>query len=172
MNGRWRRTVFKYLTEAVNWVAYISISAIVLITSIDVIGRYFLNMPLLGGLELLELSMAVFGGFAILYTTTRRGHISVDLFFVRFPKRLQIAIDSFGSILGSAVWGVIAYRVFVLGKQSLMTRFSSAILNIPIGPFEIVLALALALYSLVLLIQAFRPLATEGSENEEGELSL
>jgi TRAP-type C4-dicarboxylate transport system permease small subunit len=129
-------------------------------------------MPLLGGLELLELSMAVFGGFAILYTTTRRGHISVDLFFIKFPKHLQIAILCFGSILGSAVWGVIAYRVFVLGKQSLKTKFSSAILNIPIGPFEIVLAFALALYSLVLLIQAFRPPVTKGSEDEEGELNI
>jgi len=171
MNGRWTHTVLNYLIEVVNWIAYISISAVVLITSVDVAGRYFFNMPIMGGTELLELTMAVFGGFAILYTSTRRGHIAVDLFYVLFPRRLQVAIHGFGHLLGSGVWGIIAYKSFVLGKDSLMTGFSSAILNIPVGPFELVLATALGLYSLVLLVQAFLPPAVAPGVGE-GELTL
>ena len=172
MNGKGLHAVFKYLTEAVNWVGYISISAIVLITAIDVIGRYCFNRPLMGALELLELLMAVFGGFAILHTTARRGHISVDLLFAIFPRRLQMAVHIFGSIMGSAIWAIVAYRVFTLGRQSLLTRYYTTILYIPTGPFEIVLACMLGLFSLVLLVQAFVPPSAKKSENIEEELSI
>jgi TRAP-type C4-dicarboxylate transport system permease small subunit len=130
-------------------------------------------MPIIGANELLELSMAVFGGFAIVYTTTRRGHISVDLFFVMFPRRLKTAIHVFGSLLGSVVWGAVAYRVLALGKESVITRYSSTILNIPTGYFELVLAFALALFSLILLVQAFfLPQSIKGSKDEDRGLSL
>jgi TRAP-type C4-dicarboxylate transport system permease small subunit len=173
MNGRRRSAVVRYLSEAVNWIGYITLSAIVLVTSADVIGRYCFNTPIIGANELLELSMAVFGGFAIVHTTTRRGHISVDLFFVMFPRRLKTAIHVFGSLLGSVVWGMVAYRILALGKESVITGYSSTILNIPTGYFELVLAFALALFSLILLIQAFfLPKSTKGSKDEDGGLSI
>jgi len=172
MNSKRLHAVFKYLAEAVNWVGYISISAIVLVTAIDVIGRYCFNKPLLGSLELLELLMAVFGGFAILHTTARRGHINVDLLFAIFPRRLQIAVHAFGSMMGSAIFAIIAYRVFTLGRQSLLTRYYTTILFIPTGPFEIVLACMLGLFSLVLFVQAFLPPSAKKSENVEEELSI
>jgi len=173
MNSGWRSEVVKYLSEAVNWIGYITLSEIVLLTSADVICRYCFNMPIIGANELLELSMAVFGGFAIVHTTARRGHISVDLFFVMFSRRLQTAIHVFGSLLGSLVWGAVAYRVLALGKESVITGYSSIILNIPTGYFELVLAFALALFSLILLTQAFfLPQSTKGSEDEDGGLSI
>ena len=173
MNSGWRSEVVKYLSEAVNWIGYITLSEIVLLTSADVICRYCFNMPIIGANELLELSMAVFGGFAIVHTTTRRGHISVDLFFVMFPRRFKTAIHVFGSLLGSLVWGAVAYRVLALGKESIITGYYSTILHIPTGYFELVLALALALFSLILLTQAFfLPQSTKGSEDEDGGLSI
>ena len=173
MNSRRRSSIVRYFSETVNWIGYITLSAVVLITSADVVGRYCFNMPIIGANELLELSMAVFGGFAIVYTTTRRGHISVDLFFVMFSRRLQTAIHVFGYLLGSLVWGVVAYRVLALGKESVITGYSSTILNIHTGYFELVLAFALALFSLILLIQAFfLPQSTKGSEDKDGGLSI
>jgi TRAP-type transport system small permease protein len=171
MNGQWRATVLKIITEAIHWVAYISISAIVILTTIDVIGRYFFNKPIMGGMELLELSMAIFGGAAILYTSTRRGHIAVDLFYAMFPRPIQVAVHGFGSLLGFAIWGIIAYKAFILGRESLMTGFASSILMIPVGPFELILAVSLGLYSIVQLVQAFRPPADDAGNHEE-ELSL
>ncbi len=162
----------KALTEAVNWIGYVSVSCVVLITSVDVVGRYCFNSPVLGSLELLELCMAVLGGFAILYTTSRRGHISVDLFFLMFPKRLQMVVHSFSSLLGFATWAVFAYETFELGKKSMMVRESSSLLNLPLGPFQIVLAVALALHSLVLLAQGLRPPEIKGPGKAEEELGI
>jgi TRAP-type transport system small permease protein len=165
-------TVLKALGEAVNWIGYVSVSCIVLITSVDVVGRYCFNSPLLGSLEVLELCMAVLGGFAILYTTSRRGHISVDLFFVMFPRWLQIGVHSFGSILGFATWAIFAYETYELGKRSMMATESSSLLNIPLGPFQMVLAFSLALHSLVLLMQGLRPPEIKGPEKAAEELGI
>jgi TRAP-type transport system small permease protein len=165
-------TVLKALTEAVNWIGYVSVSCVVLITSVDVVGRYCFNSPLLGSLEVLELCMAVLGGFAILYTTSRRGHISVDLFFIMFPRWLQVGINSFGSILGFATWALFAYETYELGRRSMMARESSNLLNMPLGPFQMVLAFALALHSLVLLIQGLQPPEIRGPEKAEEELGI
>jgi TRAP-type transport system small permease protein len=171
MNGQWRSTILKIITEAIHWVAYMSISVIVILTTIDVIGRYFFNKPIMGGMELLELSMAIFGGAAILYTSTRRGHIAVDLFYAMFPRSIKIAVHCFGSLLGFAIWAIIAYKAFMLGRDSLSTGLASSILMIPVGPFEVILAISLGLYSVVQLVQAFRPPA-DNADNSEEELSL
>ena len=163
---------FDSATKVLNWIGYISLSGIVLVTCVDVIGRYCFNKPLLGGLEILELSMAVLGGFAMLYTTTQRGHISVDLFFVRFSRRTQVIIDSFGSLLGFGTWGIIAYQVYLLGIRLLKSGDSTNLLRIPLSPFQFILALGLALYSLTLLIQGLRPLILKESEKKEGGLGI
>lgn len=163
---------FSSLTQVLNWVGYVSLSGIVLVTSADVIGRYFFNKPLLGALEVLELSMAVLGGFAMLYTTAQRGHISVDLFFVMFPKRVQKVIDCFGSLLGFVTWAFIAYEVYVMGKRMLKAGDATVQLYIPIAPFQFVLALGLALFSLALLIQGLRPLFAKESDTKDGGLSI
>jgi len=163
--------VSKVLVEVLNWIGSVSLCGIVLITTVDVVGRYFFNSPLLGALEILELSMAILGGFAILYTTTRRGHISVDLFYVNFPKPLQKVVEAFGSLLGFATWFVIAYQVFKLGQRSLRGADATTLLHIPIAPFQFVLALGLIVYSLVLLVQAIKALFSKQSEDKE-ELSI
>jgi TRAP-type transport system small permease protein len=163
---------FNSVTKVLNWVGYISLAGIVLVTCVDVVGRYCINKPLLGSLEMLELSMAVLGGFAMLYTTTQRGHISVDLLFIRFSRRTQVVIDCFGSLLGFGTWGIIAYQVYLLGMRMLKSGDSTSLLRIPLSPFQFILALGLSLYSLTLLIQALHPLISKGSEKKEGGLGI
>ena len=169
------RTIFRGVDSAskvLNWVGYISLAVIVLVTSIDVIGRYCLNMPLLGSNEILELSMAILGGFAMLYTTIQRGHISVDLFFVRFSKRTQLIIDIFGSLVGFGIWGIIGYQVYLLGLHTLKAGDRTGDLGLPVSPFQFILALGISLYSLTLLIQSLRTLILKESGKKEEGISI
>jgi len=155
-------------TKILNWVEYVSLAGLVLITFVDVTGRYLMNSPLLGCLEISEVTMGVFGAFAIVYTTTQRGHISVDLFLARFSSRNQRIIDSAGSLLGFAAWGLIAYEVYLLGKRTLEAGDRTGLLGIPLSPFQFVFALGLCLYSLILLIQALDPSISDSRKKEEG----
>jgi TRAP-type C4-dicarboxylate transport system permease small subunit len=166
--SRW----FDSVTGVLNWIGYLSLTGLVLLTSADVVGRYCFNSPVLGTVEVTELSMTILAGFAMLYTTTQRMHISVDLFFVRFPKRMQIIVDSLGSFLGFAIWGVIAWQVYTLGMRMFKTGDVSNLLHIPVAPFQFTLALGLTLHGLTLLFQGIRPLITKESEKLEGGPTL
>jgi TRAP-type C4-dicarboxylate transport system permease small subunit len=175
MMMKWVRTIVRGIdsaTRVLNWVGYISLAVIVLVTSIDVIGRYCFNMPLLGSNEILELSMAVLGGFAMLYTTIQRGHISVDLFFVRFSRTAQLIIDIFGSLVGFGIWGIIGYQVYLLGLHSLRAGDTTGDLGLPVSPFQFTLALGISLYSLTLLIQSLRAVRLKESGKKEEGLSI
>jgi TRAP-type C4-dicarboxylate transport system permease small subunit len=163
---------FDSLTHVFHWVGYVSLVGIVVVTFIDVAGRYCLNKPLLGSLEILELAMAVLGGFAMFYTTTRGGHISVDLFYVRFSRRHQIVVDRFSSIVGFVAWGIIAYQVYLLGMRMLKSGDFTNLLHIPLYPFQFVFALGILLYSLALLRKTLRPLISNEPEKKEGDLGI
>lgn len=164
--------ILNSMTKILNWIGYVSLIGIVLITCADVFGRYCLNKPLLGGFELIELSTAVVGSFAMLYTTTQRMHISVDLFFIQFSRRTQVILESFGSLLGFGIWGIMAYQIYLLGIRLLRSGESTILLHIPLSPFQFILALGVALYSLTLLIQGLHTIFLKESVKEEGGLSI
>ncbi len=163
---------FDSLTHVLNWAGYVSLAGIVIVTFVDVAGRYCMNKPLVGSLEILELSMAVLGGFAMFYTTTRGGHISVDLFYVRFSRRKQTAVNRFGSLLGFGTWVIIAYQVYLLGMHMMKSGDFTSLLHIPIFPFQFIFALGILLYSLTLLIQTLRPLISKESDKKEVSLGI
>ena len=53
---------------------------IVLVTCVDVIGRYFFNSPLYAGAEIIQVSMAGVIFFSLPYMFFKNEHIIVDLF--------------------------------------------------------------------------------------------
>ncbi len=151
--------------KIVKWIGYVSLSAMILLTTVNVFGRYILKQPLLGEYDMVELGMAIFGGVAMLIAAIQRHHVSVDVLLVRLSRRLQLALGSIAFVLGFVTWGLLAYQAFLDGLDSLENGSCSATLRIPQGPFKIVLSISLFLFCLTLLTQVFRP---EGSKKEEG----
>jgi TRAP-type transport system small permease protein len=152
--------------KCVKFIGYISLSAIIMLTTINVFGRYILRRPLLGEYDMVELSMAVFGGIAMLMATLQRHHVSVDVILVRFRRRTRLIFFSVASFLGFLTWGLLAYRSFLDGLDALENGSSSATLRVPQGPFEIVLSISILLCCVALLTQIFSP--GESEQNGEG----
>ncbi len=150
--------------RVVRWIGYVSLSAMILLTTVNVFGRYIIKRPLLGEYDMVELGMAVFGGVAMLIAAIQRHHVSVDVLLVRFSRRLQRALGSIAFLLGFVTWGLIAYLAFADGVDRWENGSCSATLRVPQGPFEIVLSISLFLFCLTLLTQVFKP---EGSKKEE-----
>src|SRR6266849_6455550 len=68
------------LVPLLGYVAAVVMLFLMLLTCVDVVGRYFLNKPLTGGFELTEVLLAslIFAGLPLV--TLRGDHITVDLF--------------------------------------------------------------------------------------------
>lgn len=146
---------FYSATEVLIWIGYIALAAIVLIVFTDVSGRYFLNKPLPGAVELVELTMAILGGFAIMYTAVKGGHIAIDLLTTRFPKKIQRLIQIIDSLLGAIIWVFFAYRLFVYAISLERSSQVTSVLRISPVPFLLAIVVALSLTFLILLIEVF-----------------
>lgn len=150
------------------WIGYIGLAAIVLVVFVDVCGRYLLNKPLTGAYELVELSMTLFGGFAILYTTVKREHVGVDFLVVRFPRRTRTALQRIGSLVGLGAWAVLTYWAYLRAMELFRSPYGeiTSSLHIPIAPFMLILAVATFLGCLALLIQFFHPFVSEETQEK------
>ena len=89
---------------------------IVLITCVDVIGRYFFNSPLYAGAEIIQVSMAGVIFFSLPYMFFQNEHIIVDLFPIfkkgapnqcdndRLISLLCVAYKVYASIVLKKIW--------------------------------------------------------------------
>ena len=165
----WTRKISRGLylvNEFGSWIGYVALAGIVLIVFADVFGRYFLNRPLLGSNELVNEGMCILAGFAIMYTTLKRGHVSLDLILNRFPKSAQMIMQRIFSLIGFGVAGSLAYGVYLLAMRYMKRGATTEILGISTIPFTLLFAAALFLSSLTLLLQTFQTRASD--ETSEG----
>lgn len=107
------------------------LSAMVILTFTDVVGRRLFNTPVYGANDLTEHLMAIiiFAGLPLL--TARRGHLSIDLFdhWLLRPRwrHWHKAVD----MLIAAVLGLVAYEYFLaIGEARSINEVSPA-LTIP-----------------------------------------
>jgi len=84
---------------------------IVVITCVDVIGRYFFNSPLYAGAEIIKVSMAGVIFFSLPYMFFKNEHIIVDLFPVF--KRGYL-----GWILGLVFLAIGGYALWIIGDKT------------------------------------------------------
>lgn len=131
------------------------------VTVVDVIGRYFLNRPLPGATELTELLLAgvIFTGLPAVCLDD--GHVTVDLLTARFaawtkPIRiLLVRLVSAGALM------VIGWRLFVHAQRLAVTGEVSVFLRLPVAPVAFT-ASALCFLSVVLILAMIALRADDG----------
>ena len=158
----WTRTVFKGLYSvsvgAAAWMGHILVAVITLLVFLNVCGRYLLRSPITGTYELVEETLVVLGGLAIMYAAIKRGHVAIDILAARFSMRTQLIMQSIYSLLGFGIWGVVAYGVYLHALSvTKSSRTMSSLPQVSVGPFLLILAAGLFLCSLTFLIHTFHP---------------
>jgi TRAP-type C4-dicarboxylate transport system permease small subunit len=138
-----------------NGIGLVALVAMTLVTVVDVAGRYLLNRPLPGALELSELLMVflVFGCFA--YTELQNGHVDVDVLVNRFPPWGRAVCEALAALLSAGFWGVVAWRTAVRALDIRAAGETSTILGLPIWPFVGIAAAGSVLFTFVLLYRRF-----------------
>jgi TRAP-type C4-dicarboxylate transport system permease small subunit len=117
--------------RAIGAVLVVSLSLMVALTFVDVLGRRLLNTPVFGANDITEHLMAVivFAGLPLL--TARRGHLSIDLldaWLMRPGLRWwHKAVD----VLIAAVLGLIAWQYFLSVEEAQAISEVSPALTIP-----------------------------------------
>ena len=135
------------------------LAAMMVLTTWDVVGRYFFSLPVRGGMELTEYMMAVVVAFGLAYTAVHKGHVSVDLVIMRLRPRAQAVLNSITYFLSLGLFALIAWRSFAYGEILRSGGFTSSVLYIPQYPFAYVIAFGSVMLCLVFLVNLLENLA-------------
>ncbi len=115
-------------------IASLILIVIMLLTCADVIGRYFLNMPIPGAFEITELAMGALIFVSLPLVTLRREHVTVDLLTHIVPKGLRVVQQSLLDLLSIVCVGVIAWRVWLKAVAMTSSGDTTATLEIAVYP--------------------------------------
>jgi len=96
-----------FVTRILGYIAAAALFLMMLLTTVDVGGRYLFQAPIMGVYELTEFMMVCVVFFSLAYTQSRKGHVEVDILVGRFPKRVQEALTIVNYIVSILVFAPI-----------------------------------------------------------------
>jgi TRAP-type C4-dicarboxylate transport system permease small subunit len=151
-----RRLVERPIFRFSRWVTILSALAaliIMLLVTVDVLMRRFLNMPITGSFEISTSLLVIIVFCCVAWVMTERGHIVVDIITSKYPQRIGEVMSSFALFCSMIIVGLICWGSIRFGLQQYRVGEASVLLHIPMYPFIFALAFGSALLTLVILIQ-------------------
>jgi len=140
------------LARRLDIIASAAIFSMMALTCADVFLRYFFRKPIPGTYEIVALLGAVAVSFAMAHTLAEKGHVAVSLIVQMFPKRLQGIVESFISIFGIILFGLITWQSVLYGIDCQRAGEVSMTLQLPFYPIIYGVALGAGVVCLVLLV--------------------
>lgn len=140
-----------FLEQVLGLLAALLLFMMMMLTFVDVIGRYLFNSPVPGGFELTEMMLATLIFLGLPLVTADQGHVSVDLFDTLVPKTIQPYQMALVDIVGAVAMGVMAWRLWLFADRIYGYGDTTAMLEIPYAPLVYLMAVMSTLATLVLL---------------------
>jgi TRAP-type C4-dicarboxylate transport system permease small subunit len=132
-----------------------------LVTSVDVIGRNLFNKPFTGATEYAEYFMLAVGLWGLAWGAIQGKHIMVTLLISRFPQKVQNIICSFHYFVLMVLSGLIAYQNIIEASSVQQLGSKSEVTKIPDFYFYYIVAIAFIALSLALLTLSLAALQKE-----------
>ncbi|HTQ73723.1 MAG TPA: TRAP transporter small permease [Burkholderiales bacterium] len=145
------------VAPALGLVAAALMLCLMLLTCVDVVGRYFFNTPVTGGFEMTELLLAalIFAGLPLV--TLRSEHIVVDLLDPVTPHWLFRAQHVLATLIGIACTGYLAWRLGLRAEELALRGETTSQLGFRLSWLTWAMSLLMALTAAALVATLFRP---------------
>jgi TRAP-type C4-dicarboxylate transport system permease small subunit len=148
---RWERRADAALGVAASAI----LMAMMLLTFVDVVGRYVFNRPVRGGFEVTELGLLVliFAGLPLVSHADE--HVTMDFIDRLLAPRARAALERFVDAVCAAIFVFAAWLVWLKADRIWEYRDATDVLRIVYGPFVYFMAVMIALTGLVHLYKVF-----------------
>ena len=153
--------ITRLLVELMNYLAALSIIAMMLLTCADVLLRFFKH-PILGTYELVGLFGALTIAFAIPATTLSKGHVAVEFLVDKLPSSGQRICTIIANLLSLALFALISWQSFLYANMLKSTGEVTLSLQMPFYPIIYTISAASLLVCIVLFLELL-DLKTKGS---------
>ena len=137
--------------------------ALMLLTTMDVAGRYLFNTPLMGVFEITEFMMVCLVFCSLAYTQSKKAHVAVDILIGQMSKKKQRMIDILNYGISVIILALITWKSIERGFEVMASNESSGTLQIPVYPFLFVVGLG----SAALCIEFFKDMINRIGEHGE-----
>ena len=126
--------LFQWLQFPLRRIAEISLAAMMLLTVVDVLGRYVFHFPVAGSVELTEMLMVavIFAGIPL--ATAAHAHVAVDLVTMTLgprARRVQQAASHLLALCASLLFGVVSWDRALSAHEF---QDQTTILSLPLAP--------------------------------------
>jgi TRAP-type C4-dicarboxylate transport system permease small subunit len=146
----------RIVVPALGYFAALVLFALMALTCADVVGRYFLGMPVYGAFELTEMLLAslIFAGLPLV--TVRDDHITVDLLDAVVPAwffRIQHVV---ACLIGFTATSYLAWRLWLRAIGMDRAGETTAQLKFKLAYLTYGMSILMALAALAMLLLLFR----------------
>jgi TRAP-type C4-dicarboxylate transport system permease small subunit len=140
-----------FINRIVNNISAIMILLLTAVTIIDVTGRFFLNKPLPGTIEVTELSLVLIVYFAFGYTEHYEEHVVIDTAYELMPKSVKRVLYMVAGLISFVIILLMAWQLYVYAGRMLVGRYETGVLKIPYYPVVVAAAIGSLCYALAIL---------------------
>ena len=146
-----------WLDRTLGAAAAVLLFGLMVITTVDVIGRYIFNWPLRGAFEITELLLLalVFAGLPLVSRADE--HVTLDFIDALLGQRGRALIRRVVDVVCGLIILGLAWRVFIKAGKIAGYGDTTDVLRIPVGPFVYFMALMVAITAIVHLVKAVLP---------------
>lgn len=165
-----RRSLPLRVAEAIlGLMAAALLAAMMLVTAVDVFGRYLFSWPLPGAFELTEIMLALVVFIGVPLVCLEEENITVTLVVERLPAEAQRLLAGVVTLVCAVVLALVAWQLAAHGRQLASYGEVTVFLRIPKGPIGYAMAAFSALGVVALLVVAagqLRPVRPARAEDK------
>lgn len=151
------QVILKYISDVLAGFACLVLLAVMAVTFIDVVGRYFFNAPMTFAVELIQLGIGLLVLFGLAITTLQRGHIAVDIVETLVPEAVARVFAAIAAFCGLIFIGLITWRLWDRALKFMEDKLATDVLFLPVWPVVMLMAFAASVACLVAFVQVIRP---------------
>ncbi|OOY04613.1 TRAP transporter small permease [Thioclava sp. F28-4] len=129
------------------------VTGLILVTCVDVVGRYLFNNPLTGAYEITQVLLGALVFVAMPLTTGKGGHVEVDLLMPLLPTAVRRALGRIGGVVAALVMGYFAWRLAILAEDQFHTQLATSGLGIKLWYFGVIGIVSFAASAVVALLR-------------------
>jgi len=153
MRARFGRT----LETLLGVISAIVLFAMMMITAIDVAGRYLFSKPLAGGFELTEMMLAALIYCGLPLVSKRREHIVIDTFDPLMSKRVKRGLDVVADIVCAATLAGLGWLLFRRAVRVAEYGDTTSVLTLPLAPVAYLMGTMIVITAAIHLWLIFVP---------------
>lgn len=125
----------KMIERLVAIVSSLALFALMMLMVFDVVGRNILNHPVQGATELTEIGLVTITFLLFPTLALRNGHIVADVADALHSRVLDVVKLVLTALLGAGVFGLMSWRIWLLGLNSASYGEASPTMQVPLSPF-------------------------------------